>query len=97
LESLKAQDYSNFEVIVVDDGSTLPAAVAYLEELEPEFATRGWRILRQENRYPGAARNNAARHARGEYLLFMDDDNFAKPHEISRFVQVARRTGADLL
>ena len=97
LESLRAQDYPNFEVIVVDDGSTLPAAVAYLDALEPEFAARGWRILRQENLYPGAARNNAARHATGEYLLFMDDDNVAKPHEISRFIQVANRTGADIL
>ena len=52
LESLRAQDYPNFEVIVVDDGSTLPAAVAYLDALEPEFAARGWRILRQENLYP---------------------------------------------
>jgi glycosyltransferase involved in cell wall biosynthesis len=97
LESLQAQDYPNFEVIVVDDGSTSPAAVAYLDALEPEFADRGWRIVRQENLYPGAARNNAARHATGEYLLFMDDDNVAKPHEISRFIQVANRTRADIL
>ncbi len=97
LESLKAQDYPNFDVIVVDDGSTLPDALAYLDAMEPEFAARGWRILRQENLYPGAARNNAARHATGEYLLFMDDDNVAKPHEISRFIQVANRTGADIL
>ncbi len=81
----------------MDDGSTLPAAVAYLDALEPEFAARGWRILRQENLLSGAARNNAARHATGEYLLFMDDDNVAKPHEISRFIHVANRTGADIL
>jgi glycosyltransferase involved in cell wall biosynthesis len=97
LQSLRSQDYPNFEVIVVDDGSTLPAAVDYLDALEPEFAARGWRILRQENLYPGAARNNAARNAIGDYLLFMDDDNVAKPHEISRFIQVANRTGADIL
>ena len=63
LGSLRVQDYPNFEVILVDDGSTLPAAVAYLDALEPEFASLGWRILRQENLYPGdAEQRGAARH-----------------------------------
>jgi glycosyltransferase involved in cell wall biosynthesis len=97
LASLAAQDYPDFEVIVVDDGSTLPEAIAYLDAIESELAARGWRIIRQENRYPGAARNHAARHARGEYLLFMDDDNIAKPHEISRFVRAALTSGSDIL
>ena len=44
LESLRQQDYPNLEVIVVDDASTDPAAHAYLDELAPEFARRGWRI-----------------------------------------------------
>src|SRR5262249_24996565 len=35
--------------------------------------------------------------ARGEYLLFMDDDNYARPHEISTLVAVAQRTGADIV
>ncbi|HEY9508952.1 MAG TPA: glycosyltransferase [Verrucomicrobiae bacterium] len=50
-----------------------------------------------ENRYPGAARNTAARVALGEYIMFMDDDNCAKPHELSTFVKVAQRTGAEIL
>lgn len=95
--SLYAQDTERFEVILVDDGSTSPAALAFLDELAPEFERRGWQIHRQENRYLGAARNAAARLARGEYLLFMDDDNLAKPHEVSTFARVAARTGADLL
>jgi glycosyltransferase involved in cell wall biosynthesis len=97
LDSLRAQDYPHFEVIVVDDGSTLPEAIAYLDAIEPELAARGWRIIRQENRSQGAARNHAARRARGEYLLFMDDDNIAKPHEISRFVRAALTSRADIL
>lgn len=47
--------------------------------------------------FPGAARNLGAKKARGEYLLFMDDDNYAKPYEISTFVQVARHSGIQLL
>ncbi len=97
LESLHGQDYPNFEVLLVDDGSDQPEALAFLDRLEPEFKSRGWRIIRQENSYLGAARNTGARHAHGEYLLFMDDDNYAEPHEISTFVRVAGHCGADIL
>lgn len=97
LASLEAQDYPNFEVIVVDDGSTNPEAIKYLAEIEPGLLKRNWRIVRQENRYLSAARNTGARHARGEYLMFMDDDNFAKPEEIRTFINVARHTRADVV
>ncbi len=98
IASIEAQDYPNLEVVVVDDCSTDPETIAYLDSLEPLFRKRGWQLLRQpENRFPGAARNRAARAARGEYIMFMDDDNVAKPHEISTFVRVARKTGADVL
>ncbi|MGO9017240.1 MAG: glycosyltransferase [Syntrophobacteraceae bacterium] len=97
LESLRRQDYPNFEVLLVDDGSNDPEALAFLDQLEPEFEIRGWRIIRQENSYVGAARNNAARHARGEYLLFMDDDNYAEPNEISTFIRAAVHSEADIL
>ncbi|HEX7654950.1 MAG TPA: glycosyltransferase, partial [Verrucomicrobiae bacterium] len=98
LESIHRLDYPNFEVVLVDDGSNEPAALEFIEKLKPEFARRGWQLLQNsENRYPGASRNLAARHARGEYIMFMDDDNCAKPHELSTFVQAATKTGADIL
>lgn len=97
IRSLMQQDYANFEVVLVDDGSTHPRVPQVLDFLEPRFRERGWKILREPNRYLGAARNRAATVAEGDYLLFMDDDNVAKPHEISTFVQAAQRTGADLL
>lgn len=97
LDSLRMQDYPNFEVVLVDDGSTDPVAQHYLTSLEVEFADRGWQMLRQENRYLGAARNHAVRRARGDYLLFMDDDNIAKPHELSTYVRAAQTSKADIL
>ncbi|MDD2677184.1 MAG: glycosyltransferase [Methylacidiphilaceae bacterium] len=97
LDSLHAQDYPNFEVVLIDDGSATSEAAAFLDRIEPEFAKRGWRIIRQPNLYLGAARNRAAREAKGKFLLFMDDDNLAEPHEISTFVRVALRTSAAIL
>jgi glycosyltransferase involved in cell wall biosynthesis len=96
LESLKRQTYHNFEVIVVDDGSPAPEVQHELALIREDIEPLGWRVLLQDNRYLGAARNFGARHATGDYLIFMDDDNVAKPHEISTFVAVAQRTGADI-
>ncbi|HLJ60331.1 MAG TPA: glycosyltransferase [bacterium] len=97
LASIRAQEYPNVEVVLVDDGSTDADAVDYVRQLESEFAARGWPLIRQENRFLGAARNTAVKHSRGKYLLFMDDDNYAKPGEIATFVTVAERTGAQIL
>ncbi len=82
---------------LVDDGSPDPDVRRELEEIRQEVEPRGWRVIVQENRYLGAARNHAARHATGDYLLFMDDDNLAMPHELSTLVAAALRTGADIV
>lgn len=97
LDSLRQQTYAHFNVVLVDDGSPSPAAHEYLDSLQDEFDRRGWALVRQANAYLGAARNTAARHADGDYLLFMDDDNIAKPDELAVFAAVARNTGADIL
>lgn len=97
VDSLLRQDYPHLEVILVDDGSSDPQALALLDELSPTFASRGWHIIRQQNRYLGAARNAAAHMAQGKFLLFMDDDNVAKPHEVRTLVAVAELTQVDIL
>ena len=97
VDSLQAQSYGNFEVILVDDGSPSAEAKAFLDSLEEEFAARKWRIIRQANAYMWRARNHAARQARGDYLAFMDDDNIAMPHWLASAVKVAQRTHADVV
>jgi glycosyltransferase involved in cell wall biosynthesis len=97
--SVAAQDYPNLELVIVDDGSTDPAALAGLTAIEARAAReqRPWRVVRQENRYLGAARNNGVRHARGEFVAFLDDDDVAKPHRISTQVTAALHTNADIV
>jgi glycosyltransferase involved in cell wall biosynthesis len=97
LESLRRQTYPNFEVIVVDDGSPDGEVRDELERIGREIAPLGWRVVTQENRYLGAARNHGAKLATGDYLLFMDDDNVAKPDELATLVAVACRTGAEIV
>jgi O-antigen biosynthesis protein len=97
LASIQRQTYDNFEVVLVDDGSDQPEARSYLDRLDCEFRAKGWTLVRQRNRFPGAARNEAARRARGAYLLFMDDDNIARPCEIATLVRALERSRADVV
>jgi hypothetical protein len=97
LDSLKAQDYKNIQVIVADDGSTASGAQQELDTLEKEIADRNWKILRLPHRNVGATRSAAAAAATGDFILFMDDDNFAHPHEISTMIKIVQNTGADIV
>ena len=97
VDSVLAQDYPALEVVLVDDGSQSVAALSALDTLEAEFSERGWRVIRQENRYLGAARNAAAAAARGEWILFFDDDNVLFPDAVTRLVRAARFSGAECL
>jgi len=71
-----------YEVIIVDDGGTPPLA----ENIKDKFAKLT--IIRQENSGPGAARNRGAAIARGEYLLFLDADDFLHPDFEKEIIQL---------
>ena len=96
LDSIREQDYSNFEVIVVDDGSSLPQSHAMLDGLKSEFKRRKWKIIKTENRYVGAARNTGVRASRGKFIVFVDDDNALLPQTVSTFVAAATHSNSDV-
>jgi len=77
LASIKAQSFQDFEVIVVNDGSTDdPAKVFKL--FEQKFAGK-IKYISQANRGSNPARNRGAKEAKGEYLLFCDADIVMDP------------------
>lgn len=77
------------EVIVVDDGSTPPAS-EYLRTI-PSSLPFAFRVVRQENAGPAAARNAGFRQARGALVLFMDDDVLPQADLLTRHVEVHSR------
>jgi len=97
IESIENLEYDNFELIIVDDGSSYSDALEFLETLKTRSYKFPLKVLSQPNLYLGASRNLAAKNAEGEFLLFMDDDNLAKPNELRVLVSVAQSSGADVL
>lgn len=77
VESVLAQSYSDYELIVVDDGSEDRS----VERLAP-YRDR-LRLIRQKQRGPSAARNNGMRHARGQWLTFLDSDDLWLPQKLA--------------
>src|SRR5678810_642452 len=72
------------EIVVVDDGSTIPAeSVAGSPQVLPPFSLR---YLRQPNAGPAAARNNGFRNTHGDIVLFMDDDILVPPTMLRQHV-----------
>ena len=82
LDSIAAQTFGDFEVIVVDDGSTDKSAAVVAEYADPRF-----RLIRQTNAGPGAARNRGLREAVAEYVAFLDADDEWLPDYLAFAVQ----------
>jgi glycosyltransferase involved in cell wall biosynthesis len=70
LDSIAAQTYKDFEVIVVDDGSTDKGA-----EVVKSYIKLPIKLIAQENAGPGAARNRGLNDASGEFVAFLDADD----------------------
>lgn len=77
VESVLAQKYPHWELIVVDDGSTDQTS-----EILKQFDDSRIRIIRQSNAGESAARNTALQHLRGEYLAFLDADDIYLPNHL---------------
>ena len=81
VESAMAQDWPNFEVVIVDDCSTDGSAAAVTAAITDE--PRAKLVRHSRNLGPGAARNTILLEARGEFVAFFDDDDESLPARIS--------------
>jgi hypothetical protein len=79
IDSVLAQDFKDFELIVVDDGST-DNTVAVLRSYGDRI-----KVFQQENGGPGAARNRGLQEAQGEYVAFLDSDDLWFPWTLATY------------
>ena len=96
-----AQKFTDFEIVLVDDGSSDPESLRVLRKINDFFGSSKtgipFRMVRTRTRFPGAARNLAARLARGEFVAFCDDDDVPRPEWLGTLLRVARHTQAEII
>lgn len=84
LRSLRSQTFTNFETILVDDGSPDLDSIEKLKDIEknsPQIS-----VIRQKNQGVAAARNNGIKQARGKYVVCLDSDDMLDPTYLEKAV-----------
>lgn len=94
VQSLQAQTFSDFEIFLVDDGST-DTSGTLCDQLAAEDARI--RVIHQQNAGAAAARNTAIDQAKGTYLYFMDGDDWCDTDMLAALYETACENDLDLV
>ena len=94
IESVLKQDYENFELILMDDGSKDSSG-----SICDEYAARDERIrvIHKENSGVSDTRNKAIDMARGEYLQFIDSDDWITPDATGLMIRMAKENKCEMV
>lgn len=95
METVMNQTFRDYEVIVVDDES--PDGSMDIVQKYSDAYPGMIRIIHQKNTRQGGARNNGVQHARGEYLLFVDSDDYVAPDMLERVAARLEQQPCDIL
>lgn len=94
IQSILAQDFSEYEIILVDDGST-DGSGKICDEYSQKYSQI--KTIHQKNIGQGGARNKGIEEARGDYLLFIDSDDSIKENTFSYLYNTALDNGTDIV
>ena len=94
VDSLLVQDISNYEIILVDDGSPDECP-----QICDEYAEKydDMRVVHQENAGLSAARNAGIKVATGNYIMFVDSDDYLQPNVLGALMEQVERDNLDVL
>lgn len=96
MNSLVAQTISDYEIIAVDDAST-DNSVEILRDYEAKFPDKVKVICHEVNKRQGGAKNTGLRAAQGEWIGFIDSDDWVTPDYYEKLLGKAEETGADMV
>ncbi|MFN5183738.1 MAG: glycosyltransferase family 2 protein [Bacteroidota bacterium] len=93
INSVLIQTFPDWELIIIDDGSTDKTR----EIVSPFLKDKRVKYFYQENKKQGCARNNAVKHAVGDYLSFLDADDLYHPNKIEIQINYFKKQNPDLV
>lgn len=91
IDSVIAQTYKNWEMLIVDDGSRDDSAQIVTKYCEQEERIK---LISQENAGSAAARNNGIRNAQGQYIALLDADDLWHPQFLEKQINFMKKKGA---
>lgn len=94
IKSILCQSYNDYELILIDDGSTDGSGLICDEYAETDSRIK---VIHQSNAGVSAARNTGINASHGEYISFVDADDWIDPQLINILVNRAQETGADII
>ena len=94
VDSLLAQDISDYEIILVDDGST-DECPQICDQYAEQYSNI--KVIHQANAGLSAARNTGIAAATGDYIMFVDSDDYLQPNVLGALMEQVRRDSLDVL
>ena len=94
LDSLRAQTWQDFECVCVDDGST-DGCAAFLDKYVKK--DKRFSVIHQKNGGLSAARNTGLKHIKGDYVFFLDGDDYLHPQALEMLYGFATQQAADVV
>lgn len=95
LDSILSQTYKNYEVILIDDKSK-DNSLDIIKEYEKKYSNF-FVIENEKNSGPGASRNKGIDASKGEYIMFVDSDDYIEPNTLEDAINAAKKYNADIV
>ena len=96
IKSIASQTYRDFELLLINDGSKDDSAIV-VENLCRTYDIQNYRIITKENGGAGSARNLGLSLATGEYILFIDSDDYVDCDYLENILSCIENEGADII